>query len=90
MVGQGVAQGEIVVEGVPLAVHVECDSSEFRQMLWYDRGLMPGSTRLDFDYIRPTTLRPFGLILMGPTTTGQAVELRIGFSLRGQPARGLR
>jgi putative alpha-1,2-mannosidase len=83
MVAPGVAQGEIVVEGVPLAVHIECDSPEFRQMLWYDRRLMPGSTRLDFDYIRPTTLRPFGLLLQGPTAPGQAVELRIGFSLRG-------
>ena len=92
MVAPGVAQGEIVVEGVPLAVHIECDSPEFRQMLWYDRRLMPGSTRLDFDYIRPTTLRPFGLLLQGPTTPGQAVELRIGFSLRGveQAAANLR
>lgn len=83
MVAPGVAQGEIVVEGVPLAVHIECDSPEFRQMLWYDRRLMPGSTRLDFDYIRPTTLRPFGLLVMGPTAPGQSVELRMGFSLRG-------
>jgi putative alpha-1,2-mannosidase len=82
-VSPGVAQGEVVVEGVPLAVHIECDSPEFRQFLWYDRRLMQGSTRLDFDYIRPTTLRPFGLILMGPTMAGQTVELRIGFSLRG-------
>jgi putative alpha-1,2-mannosidase len=79
----GVAQGEVVVEGAPLAVHVECDTSEWRQMLWYDRRLMPGGTRLDFDYIRPTTLRPFGLMWLGPTEPGQVVELRFGFSLRG-------
>ncbi len=79
----GVAQGEIVVEGTPLSIHVECDTPEWRQMLWYDRRLMPGSTRLDFDYIRPTTLRPFGLMWIGPTEPGQVVELRIGFSLRG-------
>ncbi|GIG20876.1 hypothetical protein Cch01nite_16000 [Cellulomonas chitinilytica] len=82
-VAPGVAQGEIVVEGAPLAVHVECDARHWRQMLWYDRRLMPGGTRLDFDRIRPTTLRPFGLMWAGPSEPGEVVELRIGFSLRG-------
>jgi putative alpha-1,2-mannosidase len=82
-VAHGVAQGEIVVEGAPLAVHVECDTTQWRQMLWYDGRLMPGGTRLDFDYIRPTTLRPFGLMWAGPIEPGQVVELRVGFSLRG-------
>ena len=82
-VGPGVAQGQIVVEGAPLAVHVECDTLQWRQLLWYDRRLMPGGTRLDFDHIRPTTLRPFGLMWAGPTEAGQTVELRFGFSLRG-------
>ena len=81
--GPGSAQGEIVVEGAPLAVHVECDADQWRQLLWYDRRLMPGGTRLDFDSIRPTTLRPFGLMWAGPTRAGQTVELRFGFSLRG-------
>ncbi|MFD1049979.1 glycoside hydrolase domain-containing protein, partial [Kibdelosporangium lantanae] len=40
-------------------------------------------TRLDFDRIRQTTLRPFGLLYMGPTSAGQTVEIQIGFSLRG-------
>jgi putative alpha-1,2-mannosidase len=79
----GVAQGEVTVEGAPLAVHVECDTPSWRQLLWYDRRLMPGGTRLDFDRIRPTTLRPFGLMWAGPTEPGQVVELRFGFSLRG-------
>ena len=81
--GPGVAQAEIVVEGAPLAVHVECDAGDWRQLLWYDRRLMPGGTRLDFDRIRPTTLRPFGLMWRGPTEPGQVLELRFGFSLRG-------
>ncbi len=81
-VAPGVAQGEVVVEGTPLAVHVECDT-DWRQLLWYDKRLMPGGTRLDFDYIRPTTLRPFGLMWRGPSEAGQVVELRFGFSLRG-------
>ncbi len=34
-------------------------------MLWYDRRLIDGGTRLDFDSIRHTTLRPFGLLLHG-------------------------
>lgn len=83
MLGPGVAQGEIHVEGVPLAIHLEIDAPGWRQHLWYDRRLMPGGTRLDFDYIRPTTLRPFGLIFMGPSRAEQVVEVRIGFSLRG-------
>lgn len=79
----GVAQAEIVVEGAPLAVHLECDIGDWRQLLWYDRRLMPGGTRLDFDRIRPTTLRPFGLMWRGRAEPGQVVELRFGFSLRG-------
>ncbi|PWD52263.1 glycoside hydrolase [Serinibacter arcticus] len=88
----GVACGEIVVEGAPLAFHVECDTPGLRQLLWYDRRLMPGGSRLEFTDIRPTTLRPFGLMWAGPTTQGQVVELRIGFSLRGseQAAANLR
>lgn len=81
--GPGLAQGTVVMEGVPLSVFVEIDSPGFRQMLWYDRRLMAGGTRLDFDSIRPTTLRPFGLLVMGPTRSGDVVELRMGFSLRG-------
>lgn len=81
--GPGSAYGEIVVEGAPLAAHLECDAPRWRQMLWYDRRLMPGSTRLEFGDIRPTTLRPFGLMWAGPTSAGQVVELRVGFSLRG-------
>src|SRR5690606_2358231 len=73
-----VAQGQIVVEGAPLAIHVECDNDAWRQMLWYDRRLMPGGTRLDFDHIRPTTLRPFGLMWAGPSEPGQTIELRFG------------
>ncbi|GAA1512185.1 putative alpha-1,2-mannosidase [Agromyces terreus] len=82
-IGPGIAQGEIVVEGTPLAVYIECDAHSWRQMLWYDRRLMPGGTRLAFDHIRPTTLRPFGLMWAGPSEPGETVELRIGFSLRG-------
>ncbi len=52
-------------------------------MLWHDRRLIEGGTRLDFDSIRQTTLRPFGLLFMGPAKAGQTVEVRIGFSLRG-------
>lgn len=83
---------ELTVEGTPLAMHVECGNPEWRQMLWYDRRLMPGGMRLNFDHIRPTTLRTFGLMWVGPTQAGQTVELRFGFALRGteQAAANLR
>jgi len=81
--GPGSASGEVVMEGVPIAFHIECVSPEWRQMLWYDHRLMQGGTRLQFDSIRPTTLRPFGLIWTGPIDAGEIVEVRIGFSLRG-------
>ena len=82
-VAPGIAQGEIVVEGVPLAVHLECNAERWRNMLWYDRRLMAGGSRLEFDAIRLTTLRPFGMIFVGPTDSGEEIELRMGFSLRG-------
>jgi len=83
LLAPGVACGEIVVEGAPLAVHLEIDNPAMRQLLWYDRRLMPGGSRIDFSDIRPTTLRPFGLLFTGPADAGQTVELRMGFSLRG-------
>ncbi|MCU7730499.1 GH92 family glycosyl hydrolase [Actinoplanes sp. KI2] len=81
--GRGRAQGTVVMEGVPLSVHLEADTPGWRQMLWYDRRLIEGGTRLDFDSIRHTTLRPFGLLFMGSARAGQVIELRMGFSLRG-------
>ncbi|WP_433223878.1 GH92 family glycosyl hydrolase [Dactylosporangium sp. CS-047395] len=89
--GHGKVQGTVVMEGVPLSVHAEVESPGWRQMLWYDRRLIDGGTRLDFDSIRHTTMRPFGMLFMGPTRAGQTVEIRLGFSLRGceQAARNL-
>ncbi|WP_173167486.1 GH92 family glycosyl hydrolase [Phytohabitans suffuscus] len=81
--GHGRAQGTVVMEGVPLSVYLEVDSPGWRQMLWYDRRLIDGGTRLDFDSIRHTTLRPFGMLFMGPAAAGQTIEVRLGFSLRG-------
>jgi putative alpha-1,2-mannosidase len=81
--GLGRAQCTVVMEGVPLSVYLEVDSPGWRQMLWHDRRLIDGGTRLDFDSIRHTTLRPFGLLLMGQAAAGQIIEVRLGFSLRG-------
>ncbi|WP_262384709.1 glycoside hydrolase domain-containing protein [Actinoplanes teichomyceticus] len=81
--GHGCARGTVVMEGVPLSIYLEADTPGWRQMVWYDRRLIPGGTRLDFDSIRQTTLRPFGLLFMGPARAGQTIEVRIGFSLRG-------
>jgi len=81
--GHGRAQGTVAMEGVPLSVHLDVDAPGWRQMLWYDRRLIDGGTRLDFDSIRHTTLRPFGMLFMGPTEPGQTIEVRLGFSLRG-------
>nr|WP_304608128.1 GH92 family glycosyl hydrolase [Herbidospora cretacea] len=82
-IGHGRVQGTVVMEGVPLSVYVDVEAPGWRQMLWYDRRLIDGGTRLDFDSIRHTTLRPFGMLYMGPTTAGQTIEVRMGFSLRG-------
>jgi predicted alpha-1,2-mannosidase len=81
--GHGRAQSTVVLEGVPLSVYLEVDAPGWRQMLWHDRRLIDGGTRLDFDSIRHTTLRPFGLLFLGPAVAGQTVEIRLGFSLRG-------
>ena len=78
----GRAQGQVVMEGIPLSVAIEIDEPGWRQMLWYDRRLVDGGNRLDLESIRRTTLRPFGLIFRGPTEPGQAVEVSLGFSLR--------
>jgi predicted alpha-1,2-mannosidase len=82
--GQGCAQGTVVMEGMPLSVYMDADTpTGWRQLVWYDRRRVDGGTRLDFDYIRRTTLRPFGLMFMGPVRAGTTVELRMGFSMRG-------
>jgi predicted alpha-1,2-mannosidase len=81
--GYGRASGTVVMEGVPLSVHLEVEAPGWRQMLWYDRRLIEGGTRLDFDSIRHTTLRPFGMLFRGASRPGQAIEVRLGFSLRG-------
>lgn len=80
--GTDAASGEVVMEGVPIAFHVVAATPDWRQMLWYDHRLMPGGSRLQFDAIRPTTLRPFGFMWTGPIEAGDMVELSFGFSLR--------
>ena len=77
------AAGTVVMEGVPVSFHAECDQAEWRSMPWYDRRLMHGGSQLRFDSIRPTTLRPFGVVWMGRVDAGTTIELRIGFSFRG-------
>lgn len=79
----GVGAGQVVVEGVPLAVHLECPDEDWKCQLWWDLRRVPGGSRLDFDAIRPTTMRPFGLMWTGPAEANRSIELRIGFSLRG-------
>lgn len=77
------ARSEVVMEGAPLAAHLECTAPHWRTMLWYNRQPMHGGSRLDFSSIRQSTLRPFGILWAGPADAGETVELRIGFSLRG-------
>ncbi|GAA0498223.1 hypothetical protein Ade02nite_91330 [Paractinoplanes deccanensis] len=81
--GLGRVQGTVVMEGVPLSVYAEVDAPGWRQMLWYDRRLIDGGTRLDLDSIRHTNLRPFGMLFRGGARAGQTIEVRLGFSLRG-------
>ena len=78
------AWSEVVMEGVPLASWMELDApASWRTMLWYDRRMMVGGSRLEFESIRHTPIRPFGLVFRGPTRAGQSIELHLGFSLRG-------
>ena len=72
--------------GVPLSVYLEVDSPGRRQMLWHDRRLIDGGTRLDFDSIRHTTLRPFGLLVIGPAAVPVMLTTRITPVARGGPA----
>ena len=55
-------------------------------MLWHDRRLIDGGTRLDFDSIRHTTLRPFGLLVIGPAAVPVMLTTRITPVARGGPA----
>ncbi len=89
LLAPGVARAQVFVEGVPLYMHLRLTppgqkdrEASWRQSLWYDRRLMGGGTRLEFDSIRATTLRPFGFVFRGPIDRREAVELAIGFSLR--------
>ncbi len=92
--GPGKARGTVVMEGVPLSVFIEIDHPALRQSLWYDRQVIGGGTRLVFDYIRETTLRPFGVLFSGKVLPGEQVSIKLSFSLRGvakaeQNAEGL-
>lgn len=81
--GPGRARGTVVMEGVPLSVYLEIDHPRLRQALWYARQVVGGGTRLVFDYIRETTLRPFGVLFHGKVEAGERVTVKLGFSLRG-------
>ena len=83
VVDRTAAQGTMAMEGVPVSFHAECDAPGWRLMPWYDRRLMHGGSQLRFDSIRPTTLRPFGVVWMGPVAEGMVIEVHIGFSFRG-------
>ncbi|MEE8602484.1 glycoside hydrolase domain-containing protein [Euzebya tangerina] len=77
------AAGTVVMEGVPVSFHATCDAPDWRLMPWYDRRLMYGGAQLRFDAIRPTTLRRFGVIWVGPPGVEVTVEIQVGLSLRG-------
>ncbi len=81
--GPGRARGTVVMEGVPLSVHIEVDHPRLRQSLWYDCQVIGGGTRLVFDYIRETTLRPFGVMFAGKVEAGEQVTIKLSFSMRG-------
>ncbi len=84
VVDPSTAWSEVVMEGVPLASWMMLDApTSWRTMLWYDRRMMVGGSRLEFESIRHTTIRPFGIVFRGPTRAGQSIELHLGFSLRG-------
>ncbi|MCE0485522.1 glycoside hydrolase domain-containing protein [Ornithinimicrobium sediminis] len=77
------AEAVVVMEGTPLALHVEVDAGDWQQVLWHDHRAVHGGTALQLDHIRATILRPFGVLWHGPAEAGRVVEVRVGFSLRG-------
>ncbi len=82
--GPGVARGEIVVEGTPLAVHLECDTPPVAADALVRSPPHAGRHPARF---RPHPAHDAAELRVDvggpPVEAGQTIELRLGFSLRG-------
>lgn len=79
---QFTAAGSVTMEGVPLYVYIELDARCKQCGLWVDKQPVTNQRQIDFDYIRPSTFKPFGFYFTKPTEAGEAIEVRLGFSWR--------
>lgn len=80
------AHAEVVFEGVSLctAISLRCYDEEPCAELWQGGEILEDQDDLSFNYIRPSTYSPFGVVFTVPVVAGQKLELRLGFSWRSQ------
>ncbi len=78
------ARGDVTLEGLALSIAVSVRGFDHDQQsaLWLGTDLLEDQDEVSFDYIRPSTYQPFGVLFAGPTEAGQQIELRLGFSWR--------
>ena len=78
------AEGEVVLEGVPLhtAVNLRYYEEEPRVSLWRGSTELAEADELSIQHIRPSNYEPFGVMFETPVTAGHQLELQMGFSWR--------
>lgn len=78
------ASAEITFEGVSLcsAITLRYYEEEPTAELWQGGQVLTDQDALSYNYIRPSTFEPFGVMFTMPVKAGHKLELRIGFSWR--------
>lgn len=82
--GGNTANAELTLEGVSLftAMSLRYYEEEPTAELWLGDEVLADEDELSFQYIRPSTFKPFGVMLKTPVPAGHEMELRLGFSWR--------
>jgi putative alpha-1,2-mannosidase len=76
------AQGFIVMEGLPIYFHVECDL-DGGAVLWRGNREWIAQERLSLPHIAEQGFSPFGVAFGGASKTPTVAEVRVGLSMRG-------
>ena len=76
------ACGRVVMAGIPICFYMEIDTEAERCGVWSDGREVEDARSFSEPAIDPETLRSFGVFFGFPTHQNQAVQVRIGFSLR--------